>query len=83
MAGVLSRLFGRKQESAAPAAEEAAGTDHVCPHATLTPRWDDSADMGKEDRASAFVCAACGGTFSPEEARELRATEAQRLRHET
>ncbi len=83
MAGVLSRLFGRKQASDAPAAEETAGTDHVCPHATLYPRWDNSADMGHEDRASVFVCAACGGTFSPEETRELRATEAKRLRHET
>lgn len=76
MARLFGKLFSRKDEAPVAPAPTA---DH-CPHATLSPRWDDPADMGKEEKASAFVCSACSSTFSPEEARELRATEAERLR---
>ena len=50
-----------------------------CAHGVLTPRWDSVADMGKEDRATAFVCEACHKSFTPEEAQALKATMAERL----
>ena len=43
-----------------------------CLHMELAPRWLEAGDIGKSDRASSFVCASCGRTFTPEEARELR-----------
>lgn len=74
----LSRLMGRKST------EEVAPVAHVeCPHVTLVPHWDSAADMGHEDRATSFRCDACGNTFTPAEARELRRTEADRLSHGT
>lgn len=73
----------------APAAEQPASSaveDSApvapCPHTVLVPRWDDPADMGKEDRASNFQCQVCGESISPEEALALRATEADRLKRE-
>lgn len=77
MPGILSRLFGRKEPESPVQAEP---TQKTCPHAALTPRWDDPADMGIEEKASAFYCAACDTTFPPEEGRRLRESEAERLR---
>jgi hypothetical protein len=51
-----------------------------CEHGTLTPRWDSVDDIGKHDRATAWVCDACGATLTPEEADRLRQTEAERLK---
>ncbi len=50
-----------------------------CPHVALVPKWDEPDDMGHEDKASRFDCGTCGGTFTPEEARHLRETEAERI----
>jgi len=55
-------------------------TERGCQHVALAARWDDPADIGVEARASSYVCGACGGTFSAEEGRMLRETEAERLR---
>ncbi|MGI8550616.1 MAG: hypothetical protein ACR2PL_07455 [Dehalococcoidia bacterium] len=51
-----------------------------CFHIALLPRWDSVNAMGKEDQATSYHCDACGKDFMPEEARALRATEAERLR---
>jgi hypothetical protein len=45
---------------------------HQCPHLALSPRWDDPADMGHEDRATAFLCQACGTLLTPREVMLLR-----------
>jgi hypothetical protein len=74
--GILSKIFGREQTSdgrATPA------TTVACPHTILLPHWDSLADMGKEDLATTFTCQSCSETFTPEQAKELRATTAERL----
>lgn len=74
--GLIGRLFGKGQEIPEAVQPELA----VCPHTTMTPRWDRAEDIGHEDRATGFRCEGCGRSFSPEEARELRAHEGQRLK---
>ncbi len=72
----LKKLL-RRQEPLAPP-ERPQG---LCLHVTLVPRWDTPEDMGNEARTSRFVCSACSTSFNPEEARGLRASEAERLRN--
>ncbi len=62
--------------------ELATFTAAECPHTTLTARWDSVHDMGIEDKAIEFICAACDEHFTPEEAKEVRAGEADRLRQQ-
>jgi hypothetical protein len=62
--GVLAKLLGRRE--AAPVQEEVA-----CRHAVVTPRWDRSEDIGKEELATSFVCESCRGSFSGDEGRVL------------
>ncbi|MGI8554686.1 MAG: hypothetical protein ACR2PL_28425 [Dehalococcoidia bacterium] len=50
-----------------------------CLHGVVLPRWGSVADMGHEDKATSYHCDACGKDFMPEEARAVRATEAERL----
>ena len=73
------RLWKRRTREAS-AAEQVEPRE--CPHVMLVPRWDSAADIGIEDRASAYLCDSCKRTFAPQEARELRASEAERLRQE-
>ena len=75
---IFGKLFGRKTPILAP---EPQTPRPACPHTTAAPQWDSAADMGREDRASRFVCAACGQSFTPAEFTALRATEAERIRH--
>ncbi len=77
--GFLGKLFGSKSNEAAVATEPEVVS---CPHVTLVPRWDSAADMGKESKATSYVCQACKQTFSRDEALVLRQTEAERLREE-
>ena len=72
--GVLTKLFGSHDASATPAAD--AGR---CPHTTLVPQWDRVAAMGDEAKATAWTCQGCQQTFSGEEGRALRRTEAARV----
>jgi hypothetical protein len=72
--GFLSKILGREQTSTGVET-----TTVVCPHTILLPHWDSLADMGKEDLATSFTCQACNETFTPAQARELRATTAERL----
>lgn len=73
--GFLDKLFGGPKEKGAAAVIEAP----ACPHVVLVPRWDTAADIGITDRASRFICEGCEQVFSPEEARRLQATTADRL----
>ena len=75
--GVFDKLIGRKKEAAHEAAEGV-----PCPHVTLVPRWDNAADMGHEDRASGFMCDSCKESFTAPQARALRRTEAERVKHD-
>ncbi len=75
--GLLSKLFGRKP---AESATESAPSEVVCLHTSTAPQWDSADDMGHEDRATRFVCGACGETFSPAAFATLRETEAERVR---
>jgi len=54
-------------------------TPLVCVHLVLAPQWDAAADMGHEDRASRWVCAARGDSFTPSEQTALRASEVERV----
>ncbi len=74
--GWLDKLLGRTRPAPPPAATESA----PCPHATLVPKWDSTADMGHEDKVSGYRCDSCQQTFTAEEGRELRRTEAERLK---
>jgi hypothetical protein len=74
--GLFDKLFGGSRERTSSAAVLEAPP---CPHVTLVPHWDSPADMGINDKASSFACEACGQSFTPEQARELRETAADRL----
>ncbi len=73
---LLDRLFHRAKPEAPPPPSASV----TCLHVSLVPKWASVADMGQEDKASNYTCDACGQSFTPEEARALRASEADRLR---
>jgi hypothetical protein len=86
--GFLSRLFGgKKSKSGSPPAqskhdkEELLSTvnDVECPHIDLGPHWENAADIGKMDKVAGYQCGGCLRIFSPAEAEDLRAHEAERL----
>jgi hypothetical protein len=62
--GILGRIFGGKTK-------QVEGLDVPCPHTALAPRWEKPEDMGKVDRVSTYVCTACNGVFTPEEAKSF------------
>jgi hypothetical protein len=70
-------LFRRRSRDEAA---EVAIQPKSCPHVNLVPRWDNAADMGREELATYWTCGSCGQQFTPEEASELRETEAERLK---
>ncbi|MGE0058633.1 MAG: hypothetical protein AB7P33_08590 [Dehalococcoidia bacterium] len=76
--GFLDKLFGGSKDKSSAAVIEAP----PCPHVVLVPRWDTAADIGITDRASRFICEGCEQVFTPEEARQLQATTADRLPQE-
>jgi hypothetical protein len=78
--GVFDKIFNRKAGVAT--ASPSTGVEVECPHIVLTGRWDSVQDMGKDELATAFICGACRQTFTPEEARMLRETTAERLHTE-
>ena len=65
--GFLNRLFHKEAPTAVV----------ECPHTALTARWDQAADIGKQELATAFHCEACGVDLTGDEGREL---QRQRLR---
>jgi hypothetical protein len=72
-----AELLGQRQRREQPVAPPA--EPPPCPHTTLVPSWDSVADMGKEDKVTAYTCEGCQQHFTAEEGRALRATEATRL----
>ena len=72
--GILSKLFAKSEKRETTLTESPA-----CPHTALVPRWDSIDDIGRDEKATHYVCEACGDSFSPEEALQLRASEARRL----
>lgn len=72
------RLFTRKQERHTAAAPETP----TCLHVGMTARWDSVEDMGNEAKATSFVCATCGATFTPEKAAEIRGAQAEQIRRD-
>jgi hypothetical protein len=73
--GFLGKLFGGGKKQQTAVAEIAVD----CPHSVLVARWDSVADMGHEDKATRFMCETCHEVFSPEEAKHLRDTMAERV----
>lgn len=59
--GFLSRTKEKKEEEVLETAP--------CPHTSLVQRWDLPEDMGKKEKAT-YICDACGGRFSYEQAQE-------------
>lgn len=74
--GILNKLFSRAEagEGAFPVGST------TCPHTALLPKWDNLDDMGIQEKITGYRCDACGSTFTPAEVRELRNSEAARIR---
>jgi transposase-like protein len=70
--GILDSLFGKKKDAATAAVEEKP-IEEECPHGSMTPHWDNAADLGKADLISSYVCEGCGKTFSKEEGERVMA----------
>ncbi|TMC00490.1 MAG: hypothetical protein E6J42_00635 [Chloroflexi bacterium] len=75
--GILDKLFGRKSEAAAPADKK---PEVECPHAAITPRWNNAADMGKADLISEYMCESCHSSFNREDGEKMLALAADRMR---
>jgi hypothetical protein len=73
---LLRKRPDQKAGPEAPSAEQAA----ACLHVTLSPQWGNLSDMGVEAKASSWKCGSCSETFTPDQAKELRANEAERLK---
>jgi hypothetical protein len=74
--GFLDKLFGRKAPASATEAETAA----ECVHASLVPRWESAADIGKTEMVSTYTCEACKQTFPRTVGEAILAAAAERLR---
>jgi hypothetical protein len=77
--GIFDKLFGSSDKPSNTAVIDASEVISSCPHSVLLPRWDAVEDIGKDDRATHYVCEACQQTFSPEEAQALKDTMSERL----
>ncbi len=76
--GLLDRLLRRKApERGEQGTEVATGP---CLHTALGPRWDSADDMGDASKANTYRCEACGESFTPEQAEQIRAEGAERLK---
>ncbi len=73
-----AELLGQRQRRETSAAPD----EPVCPHTTLTARWDSVADMGNDEKATSYTCQSCHQSFTAAEGHALRATEAERVRQE-
>lgn len=79
---LIGRLLGRDKGKTSGTGSAATAEAPPCPHTSLTAKWDSVRDMGNDEKATSFVCSSCNDEFTPEQATELRATEASRLRHD-
>lgn len=76
----MSIFRRRRKELGGAAVAAVAEPSTTCPHTALVPHWDSSDDIGNEDKATNYVCSACGEEYTREEERTLRSTEADRIR---
>jgi len=77
--GIFDKLFGGTEKGSTAVMEPPEPATVTCPHSVLLPRWDAVDDIGKEDRATHYVCEGCQQSFSPEEAQALKDTMSERL----
>ena len=49
--------------------EKTEAMEPQCPHTSLSPHWQEPADMGKKELAS-YTCDSCGQIFNYAEARQ-------------
>jgi hypothetical protein len=79
--GILDKLLGRnKRTQVVTKSREEIQAE--CPHTTLLARWDSVDDMGKNEKATSFVCDSCHAEFSPDETEAIRAGHSERLRQQ-
>jgi hypothetical protein len=71
-----TEMAGQRDQRAAASTPAAP----ACLHTTLTPRWDNVADMGNAEKVSSYTCDSCHQTFTAAEGQTLLATEAERIR---
>jgi hypothetical protein len=76
--GFLDKLFGRKDDKPSAVADKPRAEEVECPHAAVTPRWDNANDMGKTHLVSAYVCESCSKRFSRDEGETLGVAAAER-----
>jgi hypothetical protein len=76
----LKRVFG-KAEPSTDVEDEVQPLE--CPHTRLLPRWDSVQDMGKEEKATGYVCEGCGQIFTPEGMRSREVDDFNRWRKPT
>ena len=72
------RFFSQKRQEQRHSEQD--GQPRECQHATLAPRWDSAADMGKRDKVSTYRCASCGAEFEAAEGEALIAGQEARPR---
>ncbi len=70
-----AELLGQRQRREAATTAEVP----VCPHTTLTPRWDSVADMGNEEKVTSYTCQGCNQSFTAAEGQALKRHEAERV----
>jgi hypothetical protein len=63
--GILDSIFGGKKKEAAPPVDDKPAAE--CPHGSLAPHWDATADFGKRELIAFYICEACGTKFGREE----------------
>lgn len=61
----LRNVFGRRKSEV----QTEQAPPPPCAHISLVARWDSVEDMGRADKATRYVCEACGESFAPEVAR--------------
>jgi hypothetical protein len=71
--GLLQKIFGREKE------EEDTGPPPECTHSSLVARWDNPDDIGKEDKATEWLCSSCNKSFTPAERTQIEAAEVERV----
>ena len=68
------KLFKHREDDEATRPLTTEELQEECTHGgVLLARWDDIDDMGHEDRATSFLCEACGAVFTPAEAARVHA----------
>ena len=72
-------LRWRRTDEAPRPDVESEAEEVACEHVTLVPKWDNARDVGRAGRVSLYQCETCGAEFTPDEAVDLRETEAARI----